>query len=62
MRLFKIAVIIFVIVLTGAVLNKNKVAVRKWIQKESRAATMIIFKQHLINMEEKFGQNGAVQT
>ena len=62
MKLFKIAVIVFLIILGTTVLNKNKVVVRKWIQKESRAAIMIMFKQHLINMEEKFGQNGAVQT
>jgi len=48
--------------LSTAVLNKNKVAINKWFDKQSKAAVMLIFKQHLINMEEKFGQNGSVQT
>ena len=62
MNLFKIAIIVFLIMLSTAVLNKNKVAINKWFDKQSKAAVMLIFKQHLINMEEKFGQNGSVQT
>jgi hypothetical protein len=55
-------VIAMILLLSLLVANAHKTEIRGWLKKQSRAATMIIFKQHLINMEEKFGQNGAVTT
>jgi len=62
MSAFKMAIIVFVLLLSIAILNKNKPAIDVWFDKQVKAATLIMFKQRLINMEIKFGPNGAVQS
>jgi len=43
-------------------LNQNKATVSKWCKRQVREFQLMVFKSHLLHLQQKYGPDGALET